>query len=166
MTETTLWSITNSGIWIPMLVPTCSSMIFIGWTTVSRIHSIPYVIPFVHRYGTCPRFDRRYSQYLVQSRHGKSLYSIRNPSSRDQPLSHIELIMMMSYRVGPEVPLRHTEWQHPSLGSYQLNRHFRRYPLRTFIATQLRCEVWHTQSIPTVSGSCTISWSKEKILDI
>ena len=27
MTETTLRSITNSGIWIPMLVPTCSSMI-------------------------------------------------------------------------------------------------------------------------------------------
>ena len=24
MTETTLWSITNSGIWIPMLAPTCS----------------------------------------------------------------------------------------------------------------------------------------------
>ena len=27
MTETILWSITNSGIWIPMLAPTCSSMI-------------------------------------------------------------------------------------------------------------------------------------------
>ena len=27
MTEMTLWSITNSGIWIPMLAPTCSSMI-------------------------------------------------------------------------------------------------------------------------------------------
>ena len=27
MTETTLRSITNSGIWIPMLAPTCSSMI-------------------------------------------------------------------------------------------------------------------------------------------
>ena len=27
MTETSLWSITNSGIWIPMLAPTCSSMI-------------------------------------------------------------------------------------------------------------------------------------------
>ena len=28
------------------------------------------------------------------------------------------------------------------------------------------CDVWYTQSIPTVSGSCTISWSKEMILDI
>ena len=27
MTETALWPITNSGIWIPMLAPTCSSMI-------------------------------------------------------------------------------------------------------------------------------------------
>ena len=33
----------------------------------------------------------------------------------------------------------------------------------TFIATQLRCDVWHTQSTPTVSGSCT---TKETILDI
>ena len=27
MAEKTLWSITNSGIWIPMLAPTCSTMI-------------------------------------------------------------------------------------------------------------------------------------------
>ena len=27
MTETTLWPITNNGIWIPMLAPTCSTMI-------------------------------------------------------------------------------------------------------------------------------------------
>ena len=27
MAETTLWSITNSGIWIPMMAPTCSMMI-------------------------------------------------------------------------------------------------------------------------------------------
>ena len=44
---------------------------------------------------------------------GKSLYSFRNTSSRDQLLGHIELIMMMSYRVGPEIPLRHTELQIP-----------------------------------------------------
>ena len=49
----------------------------------------------------------------------------------------------------------------PSLNSCQPNRHFQRYPQCTFIATQLRCDVWYTQSIPTVSGSCTISWSKE-----
>ena len=54
----------------------------------------------------------------------------------------------------------------PSLGSCQPNRRFRRYPKCTFIATQLRCDVWHTQSIPTVSRSSTTSWSKEQILDI
>ncbi|VAI76773.1 unnamed protein product [Triticum turgidum subsp. durum] len=41
MTETSLRPITNSGIWISMLAPTCSTM--------SRIQSIPYTIPFVHR---------------------------------------------------------------------------------------------------------------------
>ena len=54
----------------------------------------------------------------------------------------------------------------PSLDSCQPNRHFRRCPKCTFIVTQLRCDVWHTQSTPTVSRSCTISWSKEMILDI
>ena len=54
----------------------------------------------------------------------------------------------------------------PSLDPCQPNRHFRRYLWRTFIVTQLRCDVWYTQSTPTVSGSYTISWSKEKILDI
>ena len=39
-------------------------------------------------------------------------------------------------------------------------------PVVYLYATQLRCDVWYTQSIPTVSGSWTISWSKEMILDI
>ena len=105
-------------------------------------------------------------QYLVQSRYRQSLYSFRNTSSRDQPLGHIVHIMMMSYRVGPEIPLHLHGVTNPSLDSCQPNRHFRRYPQCTFIATQLRCDVWYTQSIPTVSGSCIISWSKEMILDI
>ena len=53
-----------------------------------------------------------------------------------------------------------------SLDSCQPNRHFQRYLQCTFIVTQLRCDVWHIQSTPMVSGSCTISWSKEMILDI
>ena len=60
MTEAPLRSITNSGTWMPILVPTYSTKIFIGWTTMSRIHSISYAIPFVQRYVTRPRFDRRY----------------------------------------------------------------------------------------------------------
>ena len=34
------------------------------------------------------------------------------------------------------------------------------------MVTQLRCDVWYTQSTPTVLGSYTISWAKELILDI
>ena len=132
---------------------------------MSRIQSTPYTIPFVYRYDTCPRFDRRYPDTLFNLITGKSLYSFRNTSSRDQLLGHIVHIMMMSYRVGPEIPLRLHGVTNPSLDSCQPNRHFRRYPQCTFIATQLRCDVWYTQSIPTVSGSCTISWSKEMILD-
>ena len=32
MTETPLWSITNSGTWMPILAPTYSTKIFIGQT--------------------------------------------------------------------------------------------------------------------------------------
>ena len=85
----------------------------IGWTTTSRIQVIPYTIPFVNRYVTCPRPDRRYPNTLFNLVTGKSLYSFHNTSSRDQLLDHTELIMMMHYRVGPEIPLRHTEWQIP-----------------------------------------------------
>src|SRR3954462_8409201 len=54
----------------------------------------------------------------------------------------------------------------PSLDSCQPNRHFQRSPQCIFMATPLRCDVWYTQSIPTVSGSCTISGSKEMRVDI
>ena len=55
MTETTLRSITNNGTWMLILVPTYSTKIFIG-----EPHMSTYVVPFVRRYVTCPRFDRRY----------------------------------------------------------------------------------------------------------
>ena len=42
MTETHLWSITNSRTWMLILVPTYSTKIFIGQTTITT-----YVIPFV-----------------------------------------------------------------------------------------------------------------------
>ena len=40
-----------------------------------------------------------------------SLFTRSVTHPRDQLLGHIELIMMMSYRVGPEIPLRYTELQ-------------------------------------------------------
>src|SRR5215216_3881579 len=42
MTETYLWSITNSGTWMLILVPTYSMKIFIGQTVMTT-----YVVPFV-----------------------------------------------------------------------------------------------------------------------
>ena len=48
---------------------------------MSRTQSIPYTIPFVYRYDTCPRFDRRYADTLFNLITGKSLYSFRNTSS-------------------------------------------------------------------------------------
>ena len=78
---------------------------------MSGIQSIPYSIPFVNRYVTCSRFDRRYPNTSFNLVTGKSLYSYRNAWSRDQTLGHIELIIMMHYRVGLEIPLRYSEWQ-------------------------------------------------------
>ena len=54
-----------------------------------RIHIIPYIIPFVLRYVTCPRFDRRHPYTYFNLIIGKSLYSFRNTRSRDLHLSHI-----------------------------------------------------------------------------
>ena len=119
----------------------------IGWTTMSRIQAIPYTIPFVNRYVTCPRFDRRYPNTLFNLVTGKSLYSYRNAWSRDQPLGHFELIMMMHYRVGPEIPLRHTEWQIPVL--------IRVNPTDTF---------GDTRSIPLWSPSYVVTFGTPKAL--
>src|SRR3954464_4386579 len=55
MTETRLRSITNSGTWMPILAPTYSTKIFYRSDRITT-----YVVPFVHRYVTCPRFDHRY----------------------------------------------------------------------------------------------------------
>ena len=165
MTET-LRSITNSGIWIPMLAPTCSSMMSSDEPRCRGFNQ------------SCIQFPLSFGMLLARdsivgipipcsiSLPASLFYSFCNTSSHDQLFGHIELIMMMSYRVGPEIPLRLHGVTNPNLDSCQPNRHFRRYPQCTFIATQLRCDVWYTQSIPTVSGSCTISWSKEMILDI
>src|SRR5215216_2792585 len=42
MTETHLWSITNSGTWMLILVPTYYTKIFIGQTVMTT-----YIVPFV-----------------------------------------------------------------------------------------------------------------------
>ena len=73
MTETPLRSITNSGTWMLILAPTDSTKIFIGRTVMTT-----YVILFVHRYVTCPRFDRGYPHTSFNLITGNSLYSFCN----------------------------------------------------------------------------------------
>ena len=127
MTETPLRSITNSGIWIPMLAPTRSTMIssdeprcrgFNQSVCNSLCQSVCYL----------PEIRSSVSNTLFNLVTDKSLYSFRNTSSRDQLLGHIVHIMMMSYRVGPKIPLHLHGVTNPSLDSCQPNRHFQRYP--------------------------------------
>ena len=166
MTETTLRPITNSGIWIPMLAPTCSTMISSDEPRCQGFNQSRI------------RFPLSIGIALARD----SIVGIPIPCSISLPASlftcsvthHPVINSLITYCAhyddvlpsGPRDTSPSYGVTNPSLDSCQPNRHFRRYLLCTFIATQLRCDVWYTQSIPTVSGSCTISWSKEKILDI
>ena len=109
MTETALLSITNSGICIPMLAPTYSSMISSD-EPQCRGFKQPR-IQFPLSIGTLLAQDSIVGIPIPRSISlpASHFYSFRNTSSRDQLFGHIELIMMMSNRVGPEIPLRHTE---------------------------------------------------------
>ena len=166
MTETTLRSITNSGIWIPMLAPTCSTMISSDEPRCQGFNQSRI------------RFPLSIGIALARD----SIVGIPIPCSISLPASlftrsvthHPVINSLITYCAhyddvlpsGPRDTSPSYGVTNPSLDSCQPNRHFQRYLQCTFIATQLRCDVWYTQSIPTVSGSCTISWSKEKILDI
>ena len=137
----------------------------IGWTTMSRIQSIPYTIPFVNRYVTCPRFDRRYPNTSFNLVTGRSLYSYRNAWSRDQTLGHIELIMMMHYRVGQRYlsVIRSDKYQSRFVPTQQTLseipvEHLYSHPVTLWRLVHPK----HSYGI----RSYTFSWSKEMILDI
>ena len=136
MTEMTLWPITNRGIWIPMLAPTCSSMISSDEPRCRGLNQSRIQFPLSS--GTILARDSITGIPIPCSISlpASLFYSFRNTSSRDQLLHHIVHIMMMSYRVGPEIPLRlhgvtnpslDSGVTNPSLDSCQPNRHFRRY---------------------------------------
>ena len=106
MTETALRSITNSGIWIPMLAPTCSTMISSD-EPQCRGFNQPH-IQFPLSNGTLLVRDSIVGipiprSVLLPASH---FYSYRNAWSHDQTLGHLELIMMMHYRVGPEIRVK------------------------------------------------------------
>ena len=119
MTETPLRPITNSGIWIPILAPTCSTMISSDEPRCQGLNQSR--IQFTLSIGTILARDSIVGIPIPCSISftGKSLYSFRNTSSRDQPLGHIVHIMMMSYRVGPEIPLRLHGVTNPSLDPHK-----------------------------------------------
>ena len=148
-----------------MLSPTCATMISSVEPRCRGFNQTPYTIPFVNRYVTCPIFDRRYPNTSFNLVIGKSLYSYRNAWSRDQTLGHIELIWWCI-----------TEWAQRYLSVIRSEKSQSR-----FVPTQQTLSeipvvhlyshpvtLWHLAhpKHPTVSGSCTISWSKEMILDI
>src|SRR3954468_16814926 len=109
MTETPLRPITDSWIWIPMLAPIYSSMISSDEPRCRGFNQSRIQFPL--------------SIGILLAR--DSIVGIPIPRSISLPASHftrtvmldpvikhfdhIELIMMMHYRVGPAIPLRHTE---------------------------------------------------------
>src|SRR3954467_14554131 len=127
MTETFSGSITNSGIWIPMLAPTRSTMISSDEPRCQGLNQSRIQFPLSSGIVLARDLIVGIPIPLFNLVTGKSLYSFRNTSSHDQLLDHIVHIMMMSYRVGPEIPLRLHGVTNPSLDSCQPNRHFRRY---------------------------------------
>ena len=108
MTETPLRPISISGVWIPMVAPTCSTMISSDEPRCQGFNQ--------------PRIQFPLCVGIELAR--DSIVGIPIPCSISLPVSlftrsvarhgvtisfsHIEL-MMMFYRVGPEIPLRHTE---------------------------------------------------------
>ena len=77
---------------------------------MSRIQAIPYTVPFVSSVCYLPEIRSSVSLYLVQSRYRQVsllVTVIHNPVTNY--LVTFELIEMTYYRVGPEIPLRHTE---------------------------------------------------------
>ena len=125
MTEMTLRSITNSGIWIPMLAPTCSTMISPDEPRCQGLNQSRIQFPLSS--GTILARDSIVGIPIACSISllASLFYSFRNTSSRDQLLGHIVHIMMMSYRVGPEIPLRLHGVTNPNLDLFQLNKHHR-----------------------------------------
>ena len=157
MTETSLRSITNSGIWIPMLAPTCSTMISSDEPRCRGFNK--------------PRIQFPLSTGMILAR--DSIVSIPIPCSISLPASlftrsvvhhHVtnSLVtllarLLMMCITGAEIPLQYSEWQ--ILISIYANS------TNTFGDTcraSLRSPSYfvtfdRTQGIPLVSGSCIIS---------
>ena len=165
MTETSLRPITNNGIWIPMLAPTCSTMIS---SDEPRCRGFKQPrIQFPLSIGTLLARD--------------SINGIPIPRSISLPASLFTHSVILHPATNSLVTMSSlwwciTEWSQRYLSVIRSDKSQSR-----FVPTQQTLSeipvvhlyshpvtLWRlvTQSTPTVSGSCTISWSKEMILDI
>ena len=111
MTETPLRPITNSGIWIPILAPTCSTMISSDEPRCrgfdqSRIQ-FPLSISISLARDSIVGIPIPCSISLPASLFTRSV--IQDPVANSLVTLLARLIVMLYYRVGPEIPLRHTE---------------------------------------------------------
>ena len=82
MTETPLWPITISGVWIPMVAPSCSTMILLDEPRCQGFNQSRIQFPLFVGIELA-RDSIVGIPYLVQSRYGKSLYSFRSTSYLD-----------------------------------------------------------------------------------
>ena len=113
-----------------------------------------------------PEIRSSVSQYLVQSRYRQVTFT---RSITHHPVIN-SLVTLSSLWWCP------TEWAQRYLSVTRSDKSQSRLvptqqtlleiPVVCLYSHPVTCDVWHTQSIPTASGSCTISWSKEIILDI
>jgi hypothetical protein len=111
MIETPLRSIINSGIWRPIMTPTYSTMT--QWSS-EPLRRNP--IPFVSRYFTCPRSDRWYPLYLVQSCYPTSiLVSFRDITFSWTLSRACKLLQCDITERAQNISLRHLDGQIPLL---------------------------------------------------
>ena len=143
MTETTLRSITNSRIWIPMLAPTYSTMISSD----------------EQRYRGFKQSHIQFPLSICMLPARDSIVDIIIPSSISLPASlftrsvmhHpvtnslvilLARLIMMSITERAQRYLSETGVTNPNLDLCQPNKHLRRHLYSTFIITLLRCGVW------------------------
>ena len=152
MTETPLRSITNSGTWMLILVPTYSTKIFIG-QTVMTTYVIPFVIGMLLARDSIIDISIPSSISLLASLFTRTVIHHLMTNSLVICLQASD----MYYREGPEIPLRYSEWQ-ILISSYAKST-------KTFRDT-CRASLWSpsyvvafgsTHGIPPVSLSCIIS---------
>src|SRR3954468_6076294 len=109
MTETPLWPITNSRIWIPMLGPTYSSMISSDEPRCRGFNQsrmqFPLSIGILLARDSIVGIPIPHSISLPASHFTRTV--MHDPVIKH--FGHIELIMMMHYRVGPVIPSRQAE---------------------------------------------------------